>query len=403
MKNEGTTGLLEQKTYHYDKEYPDRMIQFDNNTIKYDELGNPTHYGKWTMEWEQGRKLVELSSGTDNIIRYKYDDRNRIAKIVNGIETSYQYIGGKVYKQWDKKNNMIFHMDRNCDYLGFTLNGQKYQYVKNLLGDVIAVEDVNGKNICSYEYDPWGNCVITGDMQIGCMNPIRYRGYYFDNETGFYYLGSRYYNPETERFINADEYSLCIDNNQNMYKYCENNPMYYIDSKGFFAMQNSHVIEYVKDQVYYYINNKVDNIPTDVKYLIATVDGEAEGENGYCRKAVACAIVNRCQQRYFSDGSFQDTVSRASQYSSYKGPLYQKCMRYLNSRDGSSQLYENIITTSLKVAYRIVSDSTSDRVLFYSPQSMEDGLPPKTWNFSKLKEVTVNGVDKNKFRFFNLN
>lgn len=394
--------LLEQKTYDYDNEYPDRMIKFDDNTIKYDELGNPTQYGNWTMQWEQGRKLVELSSRTGDTIRYKYDDNNRVAKIVNGTETSYQYIGGKVYKQWDENNTITFDMDSKCDYLGFTLNGQKYNYVKNLLGDIIAVEDTDGRCICSYDYDPWGKCIITGDKEVGAINPIRYRGYYFDSETGFYYLGSRYYNPEVERFINADEYYLCIDNNMNMYKYCENNPMYYIDSTGYYAMQNSHVIDYVKDQVYYYINNKVDNIPTDVKYLIATVDGEAEGENGYCRKAVACAIVNRCQQRYCSDGSFQDTVSRKAQYSSYKGTLYQKCMNYLDNRDGSNKVYENIISTSLKVGYRIVSDSTSDSVLFYSPKSMKNGLPPKDWDFNKLKEVNVYGVDKNSFRFFKL-
>ena len=76
-------------------------------------------------------------------------------------------------------------------------------------------------------------------------------------------------------------------------------------------------------------------------------------------------------------------------------------MNYLDNRDGSNKVYENIISTSLKVGYRIVSDSTSNSVLFYSPKNMPNGLRPN-WNYSLLKEVTVSGVDKNTFRFFKL-
>lgn len=84
--------LLEQKTYDYDNEYPDRMIKFDDNTIKYDELGNPTQYGNWTMQWEQGRKLVELSSRTGDTIRYKYDINTMITIVLLKLSTEQKLV-----------------------------------------------------------------------------------------------------------------------------------------------------------------------------------------------------------------------------------------------------------------------------------------------------------------------
>lgn len=142
-------------------------------------------------------------------------------------------------------------------------------------------------------------------------------------------------------------------------------------------------------------------MPADYKYLVATVDGEAEGESTKCRQAVASAIVNRVVTNYFSNGTFYSTVSSPYQYSSYKGPLYTKCMKYLNKRTGKNRTYEAIIKTSLKVGYRIVPDCTDGAVLFYSPKSMPEGKKPN-WDFTKLKEVTIKNVNKNVFRFYKL-
>ena len=83
-----------------------------------------------------------------------------------------------------------------------------YLYRKNLQGDIIGVYNESGTLLVSYTYDAWGNQTVTysnGSASTAARyNPFRYRGYYYDSETGFYYLNSRYYDPETGRFINAD-------------------------------------------------------------------------------------------------------------------------------------------------------------------------------------------------------
>ena len=81
-----------------------------------------------------------------------------------------------------------------------------YYYVLNLQGDVVKLVDGGGTSVASYAYDAWGN-ILSSSGSKAEINPLRYRGYYYDTETGFYYLQSRYYDPVTHRFINADSYS----------------------------------------------------------------------------------------------------------------------------------------------------------------------------------------------------
>lgn len=107
----------------------------------------------------------------------------------------------------------------------------------NLQGDVIGIEDAAGNQVAHYTYDAWGNNLeISGWM--GTLNPLRYRGYVYDQETGLYYLESRYYDPATGRFLNADSYTATKQNivGHNMFAYCENNPVYFQDSQGEFAI-----------------------------------------------------------------------------------------------------------------------------------------------------------------------
>ena len=122
--------------------------------------------------------------------------------------------------------------------LGFTYNGTSYFYILNLQGDVIGIYDSNGNVVVEYTYDSWGKLIsITGSLAdtIGIKNPLRYRGYYYDTETSFYYLQSRYYDPETGRFISRDSYLIAgndIIQGTNMYAYCYNKPVMYVDPTG---------------------------------------------------------------------------------------------------------------------------------------------------------------------------
>ena len=110
-------------------------------------------------------------------------------------------------------------------------NGVPYAYVKSLQGDIVAILDENGNTVVSYGYDAWGAPLwCTGELAetLGKVQPFRYRGYVFDEETGLYYLRSRYYNPGWNRFVNADALM-----NQNMYAYCLNSPTTSADKDGF--------------------------------------------------------------------------------------------------------------------------------------------------------------------------
>jgi RHS repeat-associated protein len=100
-------------------------------------------------------------------------------------------------------------------------------------GDITRIEDVNGNVLATYEYDAWGK-VISSSGSLAEINPLRYRGYYYDTETGFYYLQSRYYDPVVSRFINADRYASTGDAllGYNMFAYCSNNPVNYSDPSG---------------------------------------------------------------------------------------------------------------------------------------------------------------------------
>ena len=118
---------------------------------------------------------------------------------------------------------------------------------KDMLGNIIALIDNTGNTVVQYNYDAWGNHKVvdangnevTSSTHIGNLNPFRYRGYYYDVETGFYFLKSRYYDPEVGRFLNMDSIIFadnCETNGINLYAYCLNNPVNYIDPFGKFVI-----------------------------------------------------------------------------------------------------------------------------------------------------------------------
>ena len=116
--------------------------------------------------------------------------------------------------------------------------------MKNLQGDIIGIVDSAGLILAIYAYTPWGQLLTIdrvtgssysdGDSSIGSINPIRYRGYYYDNETRLYYLNSRYYDPEVGRFISSDSVMGANADmaTYNLYAYCGNNPIVRCDVSG---------------------------------------------------------------------------------------------------------------------------------------------------------------------------
>ena len=149
-----------------------------------------------TYSYDKDFHLLSESYANDDVIRYTYNDNGtRTSKTVNGVTSYYNTDNGVILSQTDGTNTWYFQYDTNGTPLGFVLNGTQYFYLTNQMGDVLAITDTNGDIVGNYEYDAWGK-VLTADTDIAKQNPLRYRGYYYDNETGYYYLQSRYYSPD---------------------------------------------------------------------------------------------------------------------------------------------------------------------------------------------------------------
>ncbi len=217
----------------------------------YDNLGNPIKYGVAStsasdnLSWTMGNKL---SSGTynDNTFSYKYDCNGiRYEKTVNGITTR-MYLEGstviaeEVLNQSGTVAHTKYYIYDQTGIAGMVYDGTTYYFVKNIFGDIVAICNEYGAVVETYEYDFWGNITSGGTSGIGKENPFRYRGYYYDDETGFYYLQTRYYDPEICRFISADNLELLPTLSQipgllNLYVYCNNNPVMNTDETGEFS------------------------------------------------------------------------------------------------------------------------------------------------------------------------
>ena len=145
----------------------------------------------------------------------------------------------------NRNGNIIqYYYNEAGSVIGLRYNGNDYFFRRNLQGDIISILNTAGQTVVSYEYDPWGNILSTsGSMAatLGADNPFRYRGYYYDNESGFYYLQSRYYDPATGRFLNADDTAYIGASGTilgySLFAYCENNPVSYMDSTGNWLLQ----------------------------------------------------------------------------------------------------------------------------------------------------------------------
>ena len=232
------TGTQHGNTYEYtDTSWKDKLTKVNGSNISYDANGNPlTYRDGMTFEWENGRILKKIST-SDKSVQMSYDSNGmRTQKTVDGVKTNYYYDSNKNLIALVKGNDtLLFYYDSDGNATSFSYNGTMYFYVKNLQGDVIRIIDLAGTEVASYVYDSWGNIKDTkGDTTVRELNPIRYRGYVYDTETSLYYLQSRYYDPFTGRFLNADDthYIMFPSLMANLYTYCDNNAISNTDTNG---------------------------------------------------------------------------------------------------------------------------------------------------------------------------
>ena len=237
-------------TWNYkNSDWRDLLTEYDGSTITYDAGGNPLTYRNGSnLTWQGGRQLKQYEDSKQTV-NYTYNGEGiRTKKTVTDKAT-----GKTVMKNYYLDNSNILaekisgsDNDRTIWYAysgegkltGFTYDGADYYYQRNLQDDIIGIYDASGKKVVSYTYDAWGKLTnLTDDSgkNLGEINPFRYRGYYYDEDTSWYYLQSRYYDVEVGRFLNADDVHYLGEAgiSCNLFTYCENSPVNRIDSDGY--------------------------------------------------------------------------------------------------------------------------------------------------------------------------
>ena len=274
--------------------------------------------------------------------------------------TEYFYNGDILAGQKTGNKVMLFLYDETGDYFGFTYGEHEYYYVKNAQNDVTAIANADGTVIANYDYDPWGQITeITGNTTIAEHNPIRYRSYYYDAETQWYFLTTRYYSPNMHRFLNADSVVAGTGESvhgYNPFTYCFNNPVNYSDKNGNWPKWIETAANWIKskiiDPVKTVINNTLSvqhdvplynqgNLPLCWAYSQTMVESYQSGttltQEGADRRAREIAVSVYGEDNWRQAGWPTNTGKRISSvnrislaYELKKGPLYGY---YANDKD----------------------------------------------------------------------
>ena len=237
-------------TYHTDG-WKDQLLSWNGKSYAYDAGGNPTVLRGMALTWGEGRRLKRIAA-TAGEVTFAYDsDGKRVKKTSGNTETKYYYNGSTLSglvrtttgNTGTTKTTVQFVYDAEGKPFLLRLNGKTdYFYLYNGLGDVVGLIDSSNKVVVRYQYNSWGKVTSSEDtsgVSLATLNPFCYRKYVYDSETGLYCLGSRYYDPEVGRFVNADDTDVIFAKPQelyhkNLYVYCYNNPVVRRDIQGYF-------------------------------------------------------------------------------------------------------------------------------------------------------------------------
>ena len=236
------------ETYGYtNSTWGDLLTNYNGTSITYDASGNPKNWkGISELLWTGNRLSSIEIDGLDEALAFSYNaDGVRNGKTYwdkNGIPTYHRYTvdGNRIISETvsGAENYTLYYLyGANGGIEGFIYNNTYYYFQKNIQGDIIRICNCLGETVVEYGYDVWGTVTsVTGDLAstIGQINPFRYRGYYYDVETGWYYLNARYYDPTVGRFLSPDTILGANGGLQgyNLFAYCNNNPVMFADPSG---------------------------------------------------------------------------------------------------------------------------------------------------------------------------
>ncbi|MDD6050865.1 MAG: peptidoglycan-binding protein, partial [Clostridiales bacterium] len=235
----------ESKTFTYgNANWRDQLTAVNGVGITYDAIGNPLNDGTWTYTWQNGRQLKKMQKSGETVEFIYNENGLRVQKTATSTGvTKYTLHGKNIVHMTQGSNELHFFYDAQNKPVVVVYNGTPYSYVKNLQGDIVAILDSNKNAVVNYVYDAWGrpiSCSGTMANTLGKINPFRYRGYVYDEETGLYYLRSRYYHVAYSRFLNAD-----IVLTLHLFAYCNNNPVVYGDSEGTITKEEKSDLPYL--------------------------------------------------------------------------------------------------------------------------------------------------------------
>ena len=237
-------------TYRTDG-WKDQLLSWNGKSYAYDAGGNPTVLRGMALTWGEGHRLKRIAA-TAGEITFAYDSDGKRVRKTSGENTTTYYYNGNVLSGLVRKaakdagttgtgTTVQFVYDTQGKPFMLRLNGKTdYFYLYNGLGDITGLVDSSNQVVVRYQYNSWGKVTSSEDtsgVSLATLNPFRYRKYVFDQETGLYCLGSRYYDPEVGRFVNADDfetltYQMDSVQGKNLYQYCFNNPINMQDEDG---------------------------------------------------------------------------------------------------------------------------------------------------------------------------
>ena len=411
--------------YSYDNVWRDKLTSYNGKEISYDNMGNPLSLNDAELSWSGTQLESYTIDDTDNNItkqiRYSYDEQGLIhcktvwIKPFGSLDESYQpseqydyiwangQLSNQVYTKYDNGTSTSYTIKFIYDVLnspyGFIVNDSKtYLYLKNLQEDIIGIVDEFGDTVLSFNYNTWGVLTYSVDetdeilVQLKKALPLTYRGYYYDYDSGLYYIENRYYNPEIGRFINADSVNNMVSTNTilgfNVFTYCENNPVTH-------SLHNKNTSEYstiasnysynknISNKITGYIYNQDDKIISSLRVGKTTM-----GPNG-------CAVVATYNALLMLDNRIE-LCDIIREYEINGVSIY-----------GTSVLYPAFIARFFKsrgylvtVTYNVddfdsstVKNATAN-ILYYT-KSITGHYVALNWDSSQFKYVDYNVTSKN--------
>lgn len=412
-------------TYTYDTNWTDKLTSYNGQSIVYDAIGNPTSYRGATLTWN-GRFLTSYEKGEDRF-EYTYDE--------NGLRTSKKHYDNGVYNLtcyylWqnsklygakvtfaeDREPLILNYLYDGDEVIGVYINDTVLLYIKNIQGDIISVVNTeNNEIVLNYYYDAWGNIsyeesdsiagAIVSALVLSTTN-FSYRGYFCDYETGLYYLQSRYYDPEVGRFINLDDTAIArvlIGNpfGANLFAYCRNNPINFIDYTGYSEKAISVVMSAL--MLMYYIHGFICKLIKSENYEISKKI--KMDYNGLLSMKVKYKPNNKKSKKTFKlvcgdVNAWKNSSSAYNGNTKTQMDYYGQCIQDESVKLGTMQdvdvPYIQYMSLALAVTLLVNSIKAGDAKKIYNVVWGSNGIDPGNrkghyWAYKVTEEKPLNG------------